>query len=49
MKLEELVLEGKAGRGVARGNAQCAIDGAQVGIDSARTDDQSLGSETLLR
>ena len=43
MQLEELVFEGKAGRGVARGDAQFAIDGAQVGIDSARTDDQSLG------
>ena len=43
MQLVELVFEGKEGRGMARGDAQFAIDGAQVGIDGARTDDQSLG------
>ena len=43
MKLDELVFEGKAGRRVARGDAQFAIDGAQVRIDGARADDQNLG------
>ena len=43
MKLDELVLEGKEGRGVARGDSKFAIDGAQVGIDRARADDQGFG------
>ena len=43
LKLEELVLESKEGRRVARGDAQFAIDGTQVGIDGARTNDQDLG------
>ncbi len=43
MKLDEMVFEGKEGRGVARGDPQFAIDGAQVRIDSAWTDDQDVG------
>jgi len=43
MKLDELVFEGKEGRRVARADPQFAIDGAQVGIDCARTDNQDVG------
>ena len=43
MNLDEVLFEGKEGGGMARGNSQFAIDGAQVGIDGARADDQGLG------
>jgi len=43
MNLDEMVLEGKEGCGMARGDPQFAIDGAQVGIDGARADDQEFG------
>ena len=42
LKLDELLLEGKEGRGMARSDTQFAIDGAQVCIDGARADDQGF-------
>ncbi len=43
LNLDELLLDGKEGCGMARGDVQFTIDGAQVGIDRARADDQGLG------
>ncbi len=40
LNLDELLLDGKEGCGMARGDVQFTIDGAQVGIDRARADDQ---------
>src|SRR5215469_2231707 len=42
MKLHEMVLEGKEGGSMARGEAQFAKDRAQVSIDGARADDQGF-------
>ena len=39
-----MVFEGKESRGMARGNVQFAIDGAQVGIDRARANNQDFSS-----
>ena len=44
MSLDEMVFKGKESRGMARANVQFAIDGAQVGIDRARTDNQDFSS-----
>src|SRR5216117_3796460 len=44
MSLDEMVFEGKESRGMARGNVQFAIDGAQVGIDRARANNQDFSS-----
>lgn len=41
--LAQGVFDGEQGRGVARGDTQLAIDGAQVRIDGARANDQRFG------
>ena len=47
MSLDEVLFEGNQGRGMARGDAEFAIDGAQVGIDGAWTDDQRISNLSI--
>ena len=39
----QLMLDGVAGGGAARGHLDFAINGGEVGVDRARTDDELLG------
>ena len=42
-ELDQVVIQGIAGRGTARGDANLAIDRGQVRVNGARADDELLG------